>query len=95
MLLLNLVCAAVVVVQCNYAAASELINKTTQEVLKGQQMPIDLEAKAGICAAHTGDMLESDKHLHKLLNQNPAHYMDLFMDAGMYLMVLFHTLQIQ
>lgn len=69
-------------IQCNYTAASELINRTIRGALRDKPMPIDLEVKAGICAAHTGDMLKSDKHLRKLLSEAPEHCMDLFMEAG-------------
>lgn len=65
-----------------------MIHKAQDLLLGGERLPIDLIVKSGICAAHMGDMLESDKILINLLNEAPGDYLDLYMETGETFLVL-------
>ncbi|GMH45921.1 hypothetical protein BSKO_13884 [Bryopsis sp. KO-2023] len=73
---------ALYVQQGNYTDAATLIDQAEHIILRGDPLPIDLQVQAGICAAHVGNLLEADRHLNRLLEENPKHHMDLYLDVG-------------
>lgn len=48
-------------------------------------IPTNIKAKMGICAAYAGNMLDAEKHFATLLQEKPLEVHAVYLDVGEYL----------